>query len=111
MFGDKLKELRKLNNVSQEKLGEFLGVTNTAIYSWEINRTQPPIETIIKLAKFFNVTTDYLLDFNQEDIDKLEKLKTAIKEAGMWDYNLDDMKKEDFEKAIQIMLMLKDTDK
>mgnify|MGYP003104084362 FL=1 len=38
----------------------------------------------------------------------MEKLKTVLKEAGMWDYNIDDMSREDFEKAMQIVAMLKE---
>lgn len=98
MFGDKLKELRKKNNISQEKLGEYLNVTSTAIYSWEINRTQPSIENIIRIADFFNVTTDYLLGFNQEDCHKTERLQTALKEAGI----------NNLEKAMQILEILKE---
>lgn len=98
MFGDKLKELRKNNNISQEKLGEYLNVTSTAIYSWEINRTQPSIENIVKIADFFNVTTDYLLGFNQEDFHKTERLQTALKEAGI----------NNLEKAMQILEILKE---
>ena len=106
MFGDRLRELRKKNNVSQEKLGEYLGVTNTAIYSWEINRTQPSIEIINKLAEYFNVTTDYLLGFNQDDLDKIAKLKSACQEAGLMtgqDFTL-----EEFEKAMMVVETLRD---
>lgn len=108
LFGDRLKELRKINNISQEKLGDYLGVTSNAVYSWENKKAQPTIETIIRIAEYFGVTTDYLLGITQEDVDGLERLKTALKEAGMWDYDIDDMSKEDFEKAMQIMNMLKE---
>lgn len=108
LFGDRLKELRKNKNISQEELGEFCDVAKTTISNWENDITQPPIETITKLANYFGVTTDYLLGVNQEDVDGLERLKTALKEAGMWDYNIDDMSKEDFEKAMQIMNMLRE---
>ena len=106
MFGDRLRELRKKNNVSQEKLGEYLGVTNTAIYSWEINSNQPSIETLTKLAEYFNVTTDYLLGFNQDDLDKIAKLKSACQEAGLMtgqDFTL-----EEFEKAMMVVETLRD---
>ena len=106
LFGDKLKELRKRDNISQEKLGEYLGETSTAIYSWENNRTQPPIETITKLAEYFDVTTDYLLGFNQNDLDNLDKLKIALKEAGMM-VN-DDLTIEELNKALKIVDMLKE---
>lgn len=106
LFGDRLKELRKNKNISQEKLGEILRVSANAIYSWENNRTQPPIETITKLADYFGVTTDYLLGFNQNDLDKIEKLKKALKEAGMM-VN-DDLTIEELNKALKIVDMMKE---
>lgn len=106
MFGDKLKELRKKNNVSQEKLGDFLGVTTTAIWSWETNRTQPPFETVNKLAEYFGVTTDYLLGI---DYDKLEKLKTALRENGF--IVDDDLTLDQLDKALKIVDMMEGNDR
>lgn len=106
MFGDRLKELRKNNNISQEKLGELLGVSSNAIYSWEISRTQPSLETINKLAEYFGVTTDYLLGV---DYNKLEKLKSALKENNLMAG--DDLTIEELRKALSIVEMMKDTNK
>lgn len=108
-MGDKLKELRKNNNLTQEEFGKIFGVAKNTVSYWEANTSKPDIELIKKIATHFGITTDYLLGITQNDIDSLERLKTALKEAGMWDYDIDDMSKEDFEKAIQIMNMLKDT--
>ena len=38
----------------------------------------------------------------------MERLKQALKQAGMWDYSVDDMSREDFEKAMKIVAMLKE---
>lgn len=108
MFGDKLKELRKSKNLTQEDIGDFCGVGKATISNWENNLTDPPIETITKLANYFDVTPNYLLNFTQDEEDEIERLKQALKEAGMWDYSIDDMSKEDFEKAMQIVAMLKE---
>ena len=70
--------------------------------------TQPPFDIVKRLAQYFGVTIDYLLNFTQNDADNMEKLKIALKEAGMWDYSIDDMSREDFEKAMQIVAMLKE---
>lgn len=108
LFGDRLKELRKERNLTQEDIANMFDVTKNAVYSWEVGKSQPSIEIIKRLAQYFGVTIDYLLNFTQDDVDKMEKLKTALKEAGMWDYNIDDMSREDFEKAMQIVAMLKE---
>lgn len=108
LFGDRLKELRKERNLTQEDIGKICDVAKNTISNWENNINQPPLEIVKKLAHYFGVSIDYLLNFTQDDVDNMEKLKTALKEAGMWDYNIDDMSREDFEKAMQIVAMLKE---
>ena len=60
-FQTRLKELRIEKNFSQKKLAEQIGVTQKAIDFWEKGINEPKASYIIKLAKFFGVTTDYLL--------------------------------------------------
>lgn len=64
---NRVKELRKLNNISQQKLASMLNVHQTAISQWETGRTSPDIQTANILAKLFNVSLDYLLG-NEETI-------------------------------------------
>ncbi len=112
LFGDKLKELRISKNLSQEELGEIFEVRKSSISNWETGKATPTFDMLTKIAQYFGVTIDYLLNFNQEDADNMEKLKIALKEAGMWNYDMDDMSREDFEKAMKILAMLKkDTNK
>lgn len=108
MFGDRLKELRKGKNLTQEEIGEICQVAKQTISNWENNITQPPFEIVNKLAQYFGVSVEYLLNFNQDDLDKIERLKQALKEAGMWDYEMDDMSEEDFKKAMKIVAMMKE---
>ena len=53
--------LRKNKNVSQKELAEFLQMSQTAISHFETGRNEPDLKTVIKLADFFNCSTDYLL--------------------------------------------------
>ena len=108
LFGDRLKELRNSKNLSQEELSEILEVRKSSISNWETGKATPTFDMLTKIAEYFGVTTDYLLDFTQDDIDNLERLKQALKQAGMWDYSIDDMSREDFEKAMKIVAMLKE---
>lgn len=108
LFGDKLKELRISKNLSQEELSEILEVGKSSISNWETGKATPTFDMLTKIAQYFGVTIDYLLNFGQEDTDNMKKLKVALKEAGMWDYDMDDMSKEDFEKAMKIVAMLKE---
>ena len=106
LFGDRLKELRKNKNISQEELGTFCGVAKNTISNWENNINRPDIDLVTKLADYFNVSTDYLLGFNQDDLDNIERLKIALKEAGIMAG--DDLTIEEFQKALQIVEMLRE---
>ena len=57
----RLKDLRLEHNLSQQKLAKLIGVTQKAIDFWEKGINEPKASYIIKLAKYFQVSTDYLL--------------------------------------------------
>ena len=61
MFSNRLKELRKVKNVSQKELSDLLKLTPQAISKWENGLSEPDNDSLITLAEFFNVSTDYLL--------------------------------------------------
>ena len=60
-FSERLKNLRKTHKITQEKLATVIGVERSSIGKYESSTTIPSNETLIKIAQFFNVTTDYLL--------------------------------------------------
>lgn len=60
-FGKNLKELRKENNLWQSDLAKKLSVTDATISRWELGKQEPDFDMLIKVAKYFNVSTDYLL--------------------------------------------------
>lgn len=62
MLSEKLKQLRKECKLTQGELASRLNVTQQAIAKWESGRALPEPETISRIAGFFGVTTDYLLD-------------------------------------------------
>lgn len=61
-IADKILNLRKTNNLSQEELAEKLGVSRQSVSKWESAASIPDITKIMALAKLFSVATDYLLD-------------------------------------------------
>jgi transcriptional regulator with XRE-family HTH domain len=63
-LGQRIKELRKEKKMTQEELGKILGVSKVSISGYENDTRQPDNESLVKLANFFNVTTDYLLGEN-----------------------------------------------
>lgn len=60
-IGERIKELRKSNNLTQDDVAKYLGLQRSNISLYESGDAIPPTLTIIKLAKLFNVTTDYIL--------------------------------------------------
>ena len=61
VFDKRLRQLRREYNMTQEDLGEKLGVGKTTISNYETGKSYPDNENILKLSKIFEVTTDYLL--------------------------------------------------
>ncbi len=61
-FGKRLKELRLERGLSQRALGEVFGVCNQTISFWESGSREPNLDDLLKIANFFDVSTDYLLD-------------------------------------------------
>ena len=60
-FGDKLKELRKREKMTQSDLSNKLNINRVTITKYETGERTPTTDDIISLAKYFNVSTDYLL--------------------------------------------------
>lgn len=61
MFGEKLKLLRESDNISQTRLAKEIGFSQSAIAAWENETREPGLKTLLKIAQYFNVSTDYLL--------------------------------------------------
>lgn len=56
-----LKALRERKNITQADLAAALEVSPPAVGLWEQGRRQPDSDTLVRIANFFGVTTDYLL--------------------------------------------------
>ena len=71
----RLKELRKNKGMSQEKVAHDLGLSLRGYQNYEYGQREPNIEMILKLAEYYNVTTDYLLEKNTTTpLDQFENL-------------------------------------
>lgn len=60
IFFLRLKDLRTERGYTQKQLADAIQTTADSIYSWEKGRSQPSIETLCKLADFFECSMDYL---------------------------------------------------
>lgn len=63
MLGRRICELRGARGWNQVELARRLGVTKQTVSNWENENIQPSIEMLVRLAKLFRVTTDYMLGF------------------------------------------------
>jgi len=78
-IGQRIKELRKKNNLTQEKLADYLGVTYKSVSKWECGLTAPDLALIGPLTKILHVTADELLGLTSEDTDtEREKYERAL---------------------------------
>ena len=76
-----LRDLREDNDIKQETLADYLGVSQQTYSNYENGRREIPIEVVKKLAQYYKVSTDYLLssgagylgnlDMNAQFIDNL----------------------------------------
>ena len=65
----RLKELRQQKNLTQAKVADSLGITQQSYARWENGKVTPTPEKLSKIAKFYGVTTDYLLEGKKDDVD------------------------------------------
>ncbi|HIU67094.1 MAG TPA: helix-turn-helix transcriptional regulator [Candidatus Caccomorpha excrementavium] len=67
---DRILKLTEERHISNRKLTMDLGLSNSAISEWKKGKAKPSLEAVVKIARYFGVTTDYLLlgeDSGQED--------------------------------------------
>ncbi|PEB38175.1 XRE family transcriptional regulator [Bacillus cereus] len=101
-FGEQLKYLReekkkKDSTWTQTYVANKLGVARTTYTAYENNTKQPPMETILKIADLFNVTTDFLLgrESNSNQIEKsMLNITTQDPELGLWFKDIKDSSPE-----------------
>ena len=93
-FGKKLKKLRQNAGLTQQQLADKLWVTKTTVSYYELSDRNPSPEILIKIAKAFHVSTDYLLgledkqqyldvsDLSQENIELIQKMINALRKKS-----------------------------
>ena len=93
-LGDKLKMLRKKNNLTQQQVAERLNVSKAVVSSYELSNRSPSFQTLVKIANIYNVTTDFLLGINKrkmiditnltpEQADIIEKLVQEFEKSNI----------------------------
>ena len=84
-FGDTLRKLRREHKWSQDELGERVGIHGRHVGKYETGLVMPNAETLIKIAKVFNVSVDHLLfgtDNIQADLPQDNELSRLFGEVS-----------------------------
>ena len=63
-IGKLIRELRKEKGITQTELAKEISTTQDTISLWELGKSYPDIINVVKLCKFFGITSDYLLGLN-----------------------------------------------
>jgi transcriptional regulator with XRE-family HTH domain len=79
-FGERLRDLRMNRNLHQSQLGEILGLSPSAIGSYERNLREPAYKHLAEMADLFNVSVDYLLCRTDEPLTVEEFKKLDARE-------------------------------
>lgn len=66
MLKTRLKELREDKDLKQKNVAEILGIAQTTYSQYELSKRDIPYEVIVKLAKFYNTSIDYILFLTNE---------------------------------------------
>jgi DNA-binding PucR family transcriptional regulator len=79
-IGEKIKELRRENNMTQEQLADYLCVSYQAVSKWETGISNPDLSLFAPLTKLFRVSADELLGLETETDKKRRELEEIIKD-------------------------------
>lgn len=80
MLNEQIRELRNIRGIIQIQLANKLGVTKQSVSNWENDNILPSIEMLVKIANFFEVSTDYLLGLDKKrtlDVENLTEIQIS----------------------------------
>ena len=103
MLSTVLKTLRKERQITQRELAGYMNVAQQTVGKWEKDQTFPNIETLKKLAEFFNVTIDFMLEQKPGGRNKIPRRLEEIIEEEVFTLNGEIATAEDKEKITRLI--------
>lgn len=73
-LADRIKSLRESAGLTQAEIARTLGISRSGVNAWEMGLSVPSTQYIVELAKYFNVSTDYLLGMESTSTISIEGL-------------------------------------
>ena len=80
-IGDKIRYLRDKSGFTQSYLAKRLGISRSAVNSWEMSLSSPSLSNIIEMMDIFHVTADYLLGTSEKMMVDVSKLSSEEQEV------------------------------
>ena len=91
-MNERIAAARRAAGMSQEQLGEALGVSRQAVSKWESGQTKPDLDTVSKMCELFHLSADYLLlgkeDNKTDNVSAQAQAKTQQQSNITFDYSL-----------------------
>ncbi len=79
-IGEKLKQGRMNNNLTQEDVSKILNVSRSTVSSWEVNRTYPDLEILVTLSDLYEISLDNMLREDNQMVKTMAKeLKKVVR--------------------------------
>lgn len=78
-IGEKLKQGRMDNNLTQEDVSKILNVSRSTVSSWEVNRTYPDLEILVTLSDLYEISLDNML---REDNQMVKTMAKELKKSS-----------------------------
>ena len=88
-FSQRLYELRRKAGLSQEGLADLVGVTRQAVQKWEAGNSRPDMENLAALARYFNVTLDWLITGQESGSNPIQERPVVVENHyhySSWQY-------------------------
>lgn len=79
-FKDRLQTLRESKKMNIIQLADKFGKSEGAVRAWETGRAKPDVDTLIKLAKYFEVSTDFLLGLSDSKDGEKKGYPSALRD-------------------------------
>ena len=103
-----LRDLREDNDIKQEAIAQYLGVSQQTYSNYENGHREIPITVVKELAKYYKVSTDYLLRSDTSYLGSMDMNATYIDDISMHDIifdmqTLDDAGRKDLVKYIRFL--------
>ena len=79
MIGERIKESREKNSLTQSGLAKKLNISRSAVNAWEMGISIPSAQYLIELSKLFKVSVDYLLELDNKELVDISSLSQSEK--------------------------------